>query len=224
MIKMLKVSLVVLCLFAAFAEARTTCPAGGNATTTVYDSDSTGTPLDLRSDDFQGSLGYATYSASDPNVSSSIYCGAFFLRLYSQTTRTLFINITNPIDASQPLAPPTGFYSQYVELANKCSDSSGNTVYLENITGSSNQCHLSLDFGYGGTKYKITMGQSGTGLLSVSCDTVSNGQCTAWTFTNSSSGTSSNPAGVAQLSYYGKSGRLVPVGLYYFTVRYHAAM
>lgn len=224
--KALQLTMFTLCLaaLAGYAQARTTCPAGGNTTDTVYDTDFNAVPLDMQSDDFQGPLGSATYSVADPNVGTSIYCGAFFLDLYSQSTRTLFINIANPIDGSQPVAPPAGYYSQYGELANKCSDSSGNTVYLQSIIGSSTQCRLSLDFGYGGTKYKITMGQAGTGLVFVTCDSVVNGQCTAWTFTPAATGSSTNPATVAQLSYYGRGGKLVNVGLYYFTFRYHAAL
>src|SRR5215467_10468627 len=91
-----------------------------NVTTIVYDTDSTGAPLLLKSDDYNGS-GQATYSPS--TVPSYIFSdGRYFLRLYGQSTRTLYLTPNDPINSFQPMAPPPGYYWQQVELAVACYD------------------------------------------------------------------------------------------------------
>src|SRR5215467_832590 len=124
-----------------------------NVTTIVYDTDSTGAPLLLKSDDYNGS-GQATYSPS--TVPSYIFSdGRYFLRLYGQSLRTLFITPNSPINGSQPMAPPPGYYSQNVEFAVGCHDQSGNIVPFQNILNSTGNCSMILDFGYNGTEYKL---------------------------------------------------------------------
>ncbi len=83
-----------------------------NVTTIVHDYDSTGTELLLlRSDDYNGT-NQASYSAAlDPNLSSTIYNGVWFLRMYSQSVRTLWITPNDPYGL-QPAAPPAGYYWQ----------------------------------------------------------------------------------------------------------------
>src|SRR5690348_4536641 len=72
-----------------------------NVTTIVHDTDSTGAALLLKSDDFNGSF-QATYSTGVASVLSPD--GRFFLELFGQTTRTLFITPNSPINGSQPTA------------------------------------------------------------------------------------------------------------------------
>lgn len=230
----MKYKLLYLCTALIFAatpvlvHAKTACPPSGNATTTIYDADASGNLLLMRSDDFNGA-GQATYSAADANVSSSLYCGTYFLKLYSQSARTLFITPNSPY-GTQPSAPPPGYYWQYVELATSCYDSFGNTVPLNNVITFSNNCRQSLDFGYGGTKYKMALGPTSTGvtvatgLVTVTCNAVTSGSCVNWTVTPYSGGAPAHPPDVADLNYYARGGKLTYIGQYYFTFSYNITL
>src|ERR1700693_2250793 len=75
-----------------------------NVTTIVHDLNTSGAPLLLRSDDYNDpGLYEATYSVADPNLSSNIFSGGWFLRMYSQSTRTLYITPDDAINTSQPI-------------------------------------------------------------------------------------------------------------------------
>jgi hypothetical protein len=206
-----------------------------NVTTIVHDLDTSGAPLLFRSDDYnEPGLYEAKYSVADPNISSDIYAGTWFLRLYSQSTRTIYITPNDAINTSQPIGPPPGLYWQDVEASSRCYDQNLNQVPLENILTSSGNCLMIVDFYSGGTKYKLAMGPSlsqtlqtlpntapATGLITVTCNSVSNSQCVNWTITPNTATGSSNPPTVADLFYYGKSGKtgLQFVGQYYDTFR-----
>jgi hypothetical protein len=195
-------------------------------TTIVYDTDSTGAALLLKSDDFNGSF-QATYSNGVASVLSPD--GRFFLELFGQTTRTLFITPNSPINGSQPTAPPPGYYWQNVEFAVVCHDQSGNQVAFPNIVNPTGNCSMILDFGYNGTKYKLAMGpnsnlpssDSGSGLVNVACNSVSNGVCVNWTITPNMTASSTNPPTVANLYVFTSSHKtpLALVGQYYQTFR-----
>ncbi len=201
-----------------------------NVTTIVHDLDTTGTPLLLKSDDYNDpGLYEATYSAAlDPNLSSDIYAGTWFLRMYSQSTRTLYITPDDAINPSQPIGPPAGLYWQDVEVASGCYDQNLNQVPFENILTSSGNCLMIVDFYSGGIKYKLAMGPSlsqtlqqhpttapATGLVTVTCNSTSNGQCVNWTITPNTATGSSNPPTVADLFYYAKGGKLLFIGQYF---------
>jgi hypothetical protein len=199
-----------------------------NVTTIVYDDDTNGAPLLMRSDDHNGS-GQATYSPAE--VPSYIFSnGAWFLRLYGQSIRTLYIIPNDAINNLQAIAPPPNYYWQQVEVAVGCYDQNRNVVPFQNILSSSGNCEMIVDFGYNGTEYKIVMGPTGnlpapgpaTGLVSVTCISVSNGQCVNWTITPNSTASGSNPPTLANLyqykSVHGKT-QLVIVGQYYHTFR-----
>jgi len=220
----IKIMVIVLLVVAVstFAVKSTSV----NVTTIFYDTDSTGAQLLLKSDDYNGS-GQATYSPSA--VSTYIFSDSrYFLRLYGQSLRTLFITPNNPINGSQPMAPPPGYYWQNVELAVACWDQNLNLVPFGNILTFSGNCEMIVDFGYNGTEYKIAMGPSGrlpapgpaTGLVTVTCNSVSSGQCMKWTITPNTTG-SSNPPSVANLYRYTGSHQtpLALVGQYYQTFR-----
>lgn len=219
---LLLITMAVL-VITSLASAGTTCPPSPSVTTVVHDSDSGGNQLLLRSDDYNAA-GEAFYSAAlDPNLSSTIYCGWWSLRMYSQSVRTLWITPNNPINGSQPAAPPAGYYSTYVEGAGKCYDPNLNVVNYQNILTSSSNCGLNLDFGYNGVKYKISMSPSlpapgpSTGLVSVTCNVVSGGQCVNWTLTPNLAASTTHPPTVANLYYYAKGGKLTFIGQYYNT-------
>jgi hypothetical protein len=219
------VSLCVLALASLASAAKTTCPPSPNVTTVIQDFDLSGNQLLLRSDDYNGT-GQASYSAAlDPNLSSSLYCGAWYLRMYSQSIRTVWITPNDAINNSQPVAPPPGYYSVYVEGVSRCYDQNLNQVYYTNILTSSTNCGLNFDFGYNGVKYKLSMSPSlpaagpATGLVTVTCNTVSGGECVNWTLTPNLAASTAHPPTVANLYYYAQGGKLTFIGQYYNTFR-----
>jgi hypothetical protein len=201
---------------------------GYNVTTVIHDIDSTGAQLLMKSDDYNGS-GEATYSPA--NVPSYIFNdGRYFLRLYSQSIRTVFLTPNEGINSSQPTAPPPGYYWQNLEVAVACYDQNLNLVPFGNIVTSSGNCTMIVDFGYQGTEYKVAMGPKlpapgpNTGLVTVTCNSVSTGQCVNWTITPNMTASSSNPPKVANLYRYTGSHQtpLALVGQYYHTFRIDA--
>ena len=222
----------ILLVLTALAVALPAIPGGAGAnkitgvTTIVRDTDSAGATLLLRSDDYNGS-GQATYPAAVGGYLTSD--GRYFLRLYGQTTRTLFITPNDPINASQPMAPPPGYYWQNVELAVACHDQSGNQVAFPNVLNPTGNCIMILDFGYNGTEYKLAMGPNanfqptgaGSGLVNVTCNSVSNGVCVNWTITPNMTASSTAPPTVANLYRFTGSHQtpLALVGQYYLTFR-----
>jgi hypothetical protein len=216
------------------ARAGKTTVTNENVTTIVHDLDNSGAPLLLKSDDYNDpGLYEATYSAAlDPNLTSNIYAGAWFLDLYSQSTRTLYITPNDAINTAQPIGPPAGLYWQDVEASARCYDQNLNQVPFENILTSSGNCLMIVDFYSGGIKYKLAMGPSlsqtlqqtpsaapATGLVTVTCNSISNGQCINWTMTPNMTTGSDDPPTVSDLFYYAKGGKLLFIGQYYDTFR-----
>jgi hypothetical protein len=100
----MRVRILNLVLFLVAASAFAAKSTSLNVTTIVHDTDFSGAPLLLKSDDYNGS-GQAT--CSPVSVASYVFSdGRYFLRLYGQSVRTLFITRNNRIDGSQPKAPP----------------------------------------------------------------------------------------------------------------------
>jgi len=214
-------------LIAVSGSAGSGKPTSINVTAIVHDTDATGTALLLKSDDYNGSW-QATYSPSQ--VASYIFSdGRYFLRLYGQSVRTLFITPNSPINGSQPMAPPPGYYWRNVEMAVACHDQSGNLVPFQNIVNSTGNCSWILDFGYDGAEYKLAMGPDSnlpspappSGLVNVACNSIVSGQCVNWTITPSMTASASNPPTVANLYRYTGSNRnpLALVGQYYQILR-----
>lgn len=194
-----------------------------NVTTTVHDNDAGGSQLLTRSDDYNG-LGQATYSAADYRVSAYISTGRWYLDLYGQQLRTLYITPNDAINGSQPAGPPPGYYWQNVEAYSGCYDQNGNMVPFWNILTSSNNCSFGVDFTANRIKYKFVMNPylpapgPVTGLATVMCNKVSNGQCVNWTIAPNMAASANNVPRVANLYQYTKTG-LVFVGQYYNTYR-----
>jgi len=225
MSQILMMSLAVLAFMSSPGAAATSCPPSPNVTTIIHDFDFSGTQVLLRSDDYNGT-GQASYgSALDPNLSSTIYCGWWSLRMYSQSIRTVWITPNDPINNSQPQAPPAGYYWVDVEGASKCYDQNLNLVYYQNILTTSSNCGLNFDFGYNGVKYKLSMSPSlpapgpATGLVAVACNVVSGGQCVNWTLTPNLTASTAHPPTVANLYYYARGGKLTFIGQYYNVFR-----
>ncbi len=112
-----------------------------------------------------------------------------------------------------------------MEGGSRCYDQNLNVVPFQNIPTSSNNCYLMVDFGSGGTKYKLAMGPQllapgpATGLATVTCNAVSNGQCVDWTITPYLNSGGASPPTVANLYYYARGGKLTFIGQYYNTYR-----
>ena len=223
----MRLKTVSLIFVAAAASAFAGKSTSVNVTTIVYDRDTSGISLHIRSDDFNGT-GQATYSPS--SAGSYIFSdGRYFLRLYGQSVRTLFITPNDPVNGLQPAAPPPGNYWQNVELAVACRDQNLNLIAFGDVLTSDGNCEMILDFGYNGTEYKIAMGPNGTlpatgpntGLVTVTCNSVASGKCVYWTIAPNLSASSSNPPTVANLFVFTGNHKtpLALVGQYYQTFR-----
>ena len=179
-------------------------PGSFNVTITVYDTDASSAPTHIASDDYNGQ-GYAVYNyLKDPNTTTDVYAGTnLFLDLYDQSTRTLYINADDPLPGS-PSGPAPGKYWQNVEFYAGCYDANLNLIQLANLTTSSGNCRVGVDFTSGGVKYKLDMGPvqpaagPATGWAYIQCNSVSAGECVNWTITPNLNGP--NPK-VANLYY-----------------------
>ena len=209
-----------------------------NVTTVAHDYASDGSQLLMRSDDYNGSgqASYTSFSSRNSSLSSSIVNGEWDLILYNQSLRTLWITPNDPV-GSQPSGPPPGYYSQGVQSSSRCFDQNGNTVPLQNVVTSSGNCKLGVNFNSGGTLYKLLMspfpfsgsgdgtptcppgGCPTTGVVTVMCNAVSNGQCVSWTITPNTSAPSANVANLYWYSSKGKSASWVFIGQYYNAFR-----
>ena len=206
-------------------------------TSVVFDNDSTGSQLLMRSDDYNGT-GEATYINSRTLTSSIESNGEWRLQWGSMSTRALWITPNDPIDNSQPPSPPAGYYTQGIETISLCRDQSGNIVPFENLVNGSNNCSMAVNFITGGIEYKLLMNLYGvpadlgsscpstgcppTGLATVTCNAVSNNQCLNWTITPNMAAPNATVASL--FSYTGS--RTIPwvfIGQYHNTFRINAS-
>ena len=213
------------------ASGQKTKTTSTSVTTIVHDSDATGNQVLMRSDDFNGT-GEATYTGG------TIIGGGdeWDLILFGQSVRTMWITPDNPV-GPEPAAPPPGYYSQGVQTSSRCFDQNGNVVPLANIVTSSGNCKLGINFNSGGTLYKLLMspfpfsapgdgtpscpsgGCPTTGVVTVTCNQLSNGACVNWTITPNSSAANANVANLyRETSQRGKT-VWVYIGQYYNTFR-----
>jgi len=207
-------------------------------TSTIFDSDASGNQLLMKSDDYNGA-GEATYATSGTAHTKTLISeiesnGEWHLLLFGQSVRLLWITPDNPINTSQPVAPPANYYWQSVEAYSTCRDQLGNIVPFENLVNGSNNCTLGVDFAYGGVTYKLMLNQFGvpvdqpskcpatgcpaTGLATVTCNAVSSSKCVNWTITPNM--TAPNATVASLFSFTGTS--RVPwvyVGQYFNTFR-----
>jgi hypothetical protein len=211
-----------------------------NLTATFYDYDSLGGTLQLlRSDDYNGS-GQATYAASSSKNSTLITGfnadGGWNFNLAHQTLRTVYVTPNAAIDNVQPTGPPAGYYGDAV-INSGCFDQSGNVVPLKNVVTSSGNCYLGVNFSSAGTSYKLLMspfplsladapaacptgGCPSPGLVTVTCNAVSGGQCVSWTIEPNSTGPQANIANLYRRSSTPRpAGSWVFIGQYYNSFR-----
>lgn len=171
-----------------------------NVTTTIHDFDVAGSPLLTKSDDYNG-VGQATYTtfkgkgANAPWVNSVIGSDGWTLSMNEQSGRAVWVTPNQPIDTSQPAAPPAGLYA-IQKIFSICRDANGNAVTFQNLANGSGNCSLAINFSYGGILYTLRMrpgllegttcppgGCPPTGLAQVTCNAVSSNQCVNWTIT-----------------------------------------
>jgi hypothetical protein len=189
-------------------------PSSINVTSIYYDTDTLGNPLLIRSDDYNG---YRQASYTGGYIFTD---GRYFLRLYGQSVRTIYVDSTKPI-GSQPMPPPAGYYWQNMEIVVACYDQNLNLVPLPNILTLSTNCRLLVDFGYNGTEYALVMGPAGTlpaagpnpGLVTVTCNSVASNQCVNWTVTPNMTSSATNPPTVADLFVFTGNHR-TPIAFY----------
>lgn len=210
-----------------------------NATATFHDYDALGATLMLlRSDDYNGSS-QATYSPSSSHGSSliSTVAAEWNFNLAKQSLRTIYITPNVAIDNLQPQGPPAGYYSDAVVVRSGCFDQSGNIVPLANVVTSSGNCKLGVNFSSGGTTYKLQMNpfpfsESGTppptcptsgcpaeGVVTVTCNAVTNGQCINWTIEPNVTAPNANVANLYRLSSVNRTSTWVFIGQYYNSFR-----
>lgn len=203
-----------------------------SVTTIVHDYDAIGNEVLTRSDDHNGT-GEASYSPNDTNVMSFIDSnGEWFLNLYGQTVRQpvirqLFVTPNDVYSSTTTSVPPAGFYWQSVEVSSVCRNESGSTVPFSNITTSNGNCSLDLDFGYEGVVYKLLESpvlrnatDPATSLVTVTCNSVSGGECVGWTIAPNTGAGAPNPTVANLYSYTGGAKHpWVFIGQYYNTFR-----
>ena len=229
-------SLAVAIATAALAAQKSTSFAE-NVTTTIFDTDSTGAQVLLRSDDYNG-VGQATYSSGGTtgnNGTNSLLesNGELQLSFASGSPRGFWMTPNQPINSLQPVGPPAGVYFHPAKINSACKDSNGNIVPFENLVNGSGTCGLGADFVYNGVEYKLLSNASGypdeganctktgcppTGRAQVTCNAVSNNKCVSWTITPNPSLPNATVGSLFQYT----GGRTAPwtfVGQYYHTFR-----
>jgi hypothetical protein len=211
-----------------------------NATAMLHDYDALGATLMLlRSDDYNGS-DQATYTSSSSrgsSLGSNFVNGEWVLALGNQSLRTIYITPNFAIDNLQPQGPPAGYYWQGVTIRSGCFDQNGNTVPLANVVTASGNCKLGVNFNSGGISYKLLMspfplsgsgdppptcppsGCPPTGVVTVTCNTVSSGQCVNWTIEPNATAPNASVANLYRYSSARGSATWVFIGQYYNTFR-----
>jgi len=230
-IKGLCLGILLLVLFVAVASSKTTIT---GATSIVHDYAADGSLLLFRSDDFNGS-GEATYTSTS-GVSNTVTNGEWVLSLYNQSVRTFWIT-PNDSYGSQPAGEPAAYYWNGTEAKSSCFDQSGNRVPLGNVLTSSGNCKLGVNFNAGGNLYKLLMspfplsepgdapatcpstGCPPPGVVTVTCNKVSNGQCVSWTVVPNTAAPNATVANLYRYSSKGRDTTWIFIGQYYNTLR-----
>jgi hypothetical protein len=235
------VCFVVLLLTSWTATAgQKTTSTNTNVTTVIQDYSSDGvTQLLLRSDDYNGSglATYTSFSSGGSSLSSFINSiGEWQLDLGHQSLRTVWITANDPV-GSEPAAPPAGYYWDNTTVRSDCFDQNGNVVPLANIVTSSGNCKLGVNFNSGRTIYKLLMspfpfsgsgdgtpqcpstGCPATGLVTVTCNAVSNNQCVSWTIVPNAAAPNPTIANLYRYSSSRGSAVWVYIGQYYNSFR-----
>ena len=193
----------------------------------------------LRSDDCNGTLQatYASSSSRGSSLGSTITNGEWILGLSNQSLRTVYITPNAAIDNLQPQGPPAGYYWQGVTIRSGCFDQNGNLVPLANVVTASGNCKLGVNFSSGGTSYKLLMspfplsgggdppptcpptGCPATGVITVTCNDVSNSQCVNWTIEPDVTAPHAKVANLYRYSSAKGSANWIFIGQYYNTFR-----
>ena len=198
-----------------------------NVTTIVHDENTAPNDLLTRSDDYNGAPPWQASYGDTGGISSHILSGSGWqLYLGSQSSRRIWLTLSQPANGSKVAPVPDGYYYDSVEAYSRCWDSNNQEVAFLAITPltSQNKCSFGVDFAYNRVKYKLVMqpsipgliNTSGTGWATVSCNTASGTTCNNWTIVPNLNAAN---ATVADLYQYTKSGSLTYIGSYFNTYR-----
>jgi hypothetical protein len=235
--KSLSLLLLALLMIASLASAAGQKTTAVNVTSTIHDYDSAANLLLLRSDDFNGyqQATYTTMTTHNSTTQSSVITNGEW-QLGVASTRTVYVTPNVAIDNTQPQAPPAAYYPG-ADVRSHCFDQNGNLVPLANVVTSSGNCHLGVNFNSGGTLYKLlispfpfTVGNSAppscpstgcppTGVVTVTCNAVSNGQCVNWTITPNTTAPHANVANLYRYQSGRGSATWMFIGQYYNSFR-----
>ena len=195
-------------------------------TTTVHDFDLSGAELLERSDDYNGTDQAVYSNALNPGVAAMInVAGVWHLDLFNQRTgvRTLWITPNDVYNSTATSAPTAAYYWKSVETYSACRDQNGNIVPFQNVVTSSDNCSMGVDFNFNGGVYKLFMGPSlpgpgpATGVVTVTCNSTSGGQCVNWTIVPDTNAPNANVANLYAAG--GSKNPWVFIGQYYNSFR-----
>jgi hypothetical protein len=155
-------------------------------TSTLFDADLSGGPVQVQSDDsFVPGPGSATYSAGVDGVISQIDTDKIDWNLdLRNSSRGFYLTLTKT-DGSPVPGFPIGatFYSG--RIISRCFLPAGGTQTISwlDIAGADPNCAMRVNFTSGTTNYTLVMSPlyPGTGLAEVYCNVVDGGSCVDWT-------------------------------------------
>lgn len=189
-------------------------------TSTLYDTDALSNQLLLRSDNYLGSAGQATYTA--PSVISEVSLGLWDLDLRNQTTRVVWVTLSHPASGSSPSPIADGYYA--ARVMTRCYDASNNifSLFAIPVGTTNNRCSLRVNLFINGATYGFVMAPifPGTGYANVTCVAGING-CTSWHVEPNLDSVNfpGNVPRVAQLETGGKGNKIIVLGYYYNNYR-----
>ena len=160
-----------------------------NLTSTIYDFDTLGSPLQIQSDDLNVNLtgtgdSYGIYQTdSATNVFSQFTNSESTWNLAAGGSTSRSVNLTfSRLTGSGPTGGPNSLHANVIS---RCFDPTGATTNAVNwfaITTSDPNCSMRVNFTLSGTQYALVMSPtySNTGRAIVSCTQVSGSSCFGW--------------------------------------------
>ncbi len=198
-------------------------PITSSVTSTVFDTDSSSTAVQLQSDGLPGS-GSAVYTAADGVLSQIDSSGAIDWNLdLRNSTRGFYLTLTTPSGGAVPGLPVGPTFYPSGRIVSRCFTPAGGTTAYSwfNVSASGDpNCAMRVNFTSGSTSYTLVMSPlySGTGLALVSCNAFSASSCVDWSVIPNPSGAN---AGVANLYSIARNGSEKFVAACRLTFRMH---
>ena len=201
-------------LFAVTQNGSSGATCSFNVTSVLFDSDSSSTPYQYRSD---GRGPYATYNKGNNSITSIIQKSCSWdLDTTSSTTRGVVVTFAYP-DSSGSQPPFVGPQEVHGVFHTECSaNSANNNLNFGTLTslGQTLACPMHFVFTYNGVTYNLALAPPtwpGTSYMQVTCTGASGGSCNQWTVQPDPNTSFINPAtnqlsGVAELFLPSSSG------------------